>query len=275
MQLINQIYTGANDRKSLVDLVTPDNKSFNSVVLFVHGYKGFKDWGCWNLVSDYFVTHNIGFCKLNLSHNGGTIDDSIDFPDLVAFGDNRYTYEIDDIYEGIDWLYRTLDMSGKKLFLTGHSRGGGDVILTGQDERVYGVITWASISSIANRFPVGQELQQWKEEGVRYVENNRTKQHMPHQFSFYEDWYYNQDLLDIKNASISLKKPCLHIHGTKDEAVHMKESEALTEWTSGELIGIQEADHTFGASHPWSEDNLPRWLEEVSSYTIKFIQAQH
>ena len=269
----DQLFTGANDRKSLIDLQTPQDENFQTVVLFIHGYKGYKDWGAWNLVEHFFVSNGIGFCKLNLSHNGGTVDQPIDFPDLEAFGNNRYTYELEDVHEGLDWLYRQLDMSDKQLFLIGHSRGGGDVILAGEDERVSGVITWASISDIPSRFPKGEELVEWQQKGVRYIENARTKQLMPHYYSFYEDWYYNQDLLNIEQAAKSLKKPCLHIHGDKDEAVSIKESEQLSRWTNGKLEQIKGANHTFGASHPWSDENLPAPLLEVCQNSVAFITS--
>ena len=50
----NEAYNGANDRKSLLDLVIPENYN-DEIILFIHGYMGFKDWGCWNLVSEYFA----------------------------------------------------------------------------------------------------------------------------------------------------------------------------------------------------------------------------
>ena len=273
MQLTNEIYEGANDKQSLIDLRLPENSSITIILLFVHGYKGFKDWGCWNLVEQYFVNNGIGFCKLNLSHNGGTLDEPIDFPDLEAFGQNRYTYELEDISQGIDWLYRHLDMTSKKLYLIGHSRGGGDVVLAGEDERVSGVITWASICDIASRFPTGEELKKWEENGVRYVENGRTKQQMPHFYTFYKDWYYNQELLSIENAAKSLDKPCLHIHGDLDEAVSFEESKKLSSWTNGKLITIHGANHTFDAIHPWGSNSLPKRLEEVCISTLDFIQS--
>ena len=57
----------------------------NPLIIFCHGYKGFKDWGAWNLMAEAFA--KIGFCfiKFNFSHNGGTIEQPIDFPDLEAF----------------------------------------------------------------------------------------------------------------------------------------------------------------------------------------------
>ncbi len=269
----NNVYSGADNRQSLIDLRLPENKSTDTILFFVHGYKGYKDWGCWNLVEHYFIEAGIGFCKLNLSHNGGTISNPIDFPDLEAFGENRYTYELEDIAEGIDWLYRQIDMSKIKLYLIGHSRGGGEVILAGHDDRVKGVITWASIADIGSRFPSGEELKKWRKDDVRFIENTRTKQKMPHYFSFYEDWYYNQAFLSIEKAAKLLKKPCLHIHGDKDEAVSIKESQALSEWTTGKLITIYGANHTFGAEHPWEKISLPESLKEVCKETLDFIQS--
>lgn len=276
MKLKNETYIGAENRKSLIDFRLPEDEQTSIILFFVHGYKGYKDWGCWNLVEQYFIRHGIGFCKLNLSHNGGTLENPIDFPDLEAFGENRYTYELEDIAQGIDWLYRQVDMSDKKLFLLGHSRGGGDVLLAGDDERVNGIVTWASISDIGNRFPTGDELKKWEKEGIRYVENARTKQQMPHYYSFYQDWLFNQDLLNIRDTAQRLNKVCLHIHGDSDEAVSIEESKQLSTFTKGQLITIQNANHTFGAKHPWEKQHLPEKLKEVCEHTLEFVlKFQH
>ena len=48
---------------------------------------GFKDWGAWHLVQDFFTNKGYAFCKFNLSHNGGTVENGIDFPD--AGNDNE------------------------------------------------------------------------------------------------------------------------------------------------------------------------------------------
>ena len=74
----NAVYTGASNRKSLYDLCIPENWN-NKIIIFIHGYMGYKDWGCWNLVSDFFTNEKYGFLKYNVSHNGGTIEKPIDF----------------------------------------------------------------------------------------------------------------------------------------------------------------------------------------------------
>jgi hypothetical protein len=96
MKLLNSTYTGSAGRQSLIDVEIPEN--FNGeLIVFVHGFMGFKDWGAWNLVQQFFIQENYGFCKFNLTHNGGTIENGMDFPDEEAFGNNRYSYEVNDL----------------------------------------------------------------------------------------------------------------------------------------------------------------------------------
>ena len=35
------------------------DKSPKPIVVFCHGYKGFKDWGCWNLLAEEFCAANL------------------------------------------------------------------------------------------------------------------------------------------------------------------------------------------------------------------------
>ena len=84
LNLNNKIYVGAAERQSLYDLEIPEIWN-GKVVVFVHGYMGFKDWGAWHLMMKHFVNEGFAFVKYNVSHNGGTIENPIDFPDLGAF----------------------------------------------------------------------------------------------------------------------------------------------------------------------------------------------
>lgn len=274
IDFIDKIYKGSDSRPALFDARIPDHAK--GIVIFVHGYKGYKDWGCWNLLQTFFIGHNYGFVKFNMSHNGTTVTDKIDFPDLEAFGRNTYSKELFDLSVIVDETYRIVRQelnSSIPLLLLGHSRGGGIGILhASRDKRIQGVVSLAGICDIASRFPSGEELQNWQEDGVRFVENTRTKQFMPHYFTMYEDFIANTDLLNIQKAATSLKIPFLQIHGDVDTSVSIQEGIMLAQWTETELEIIKGADHTFGSSHPWDENTMPEDLYKASLKALRFFE---
>lgn len=265
----NEIYKGANGRESLLDLTIP-NKYNGELIIFIHGYMGFKDWGCWNLVSDFFSNSGYGFCKFNLSHNGGTIEDALDFPDKVAFAQNRYSYEVKDVEHVIDWIY-SKNIKYKKIHLMGHSRGGGIAILAGQNKKINSIICCASISDIKSRFPKGEAFENWKESKTRFITNGRTKDNLEHYFTQYEDFKENEATLNIKEACKGLNKPVLLIHGENDDSVSIKEGENLSDWLSCKLQIIESTKHTFGAQHPWIHKEMPTALKTLCEITNSFL----
>lgn len=275
MELLNQVYEGANGRKSLIDFQEPDDNDYKDIVLFIHGFKGFKDWGAWNLVQSFFVQNGMAFCKFNISHNGGTIHDPIDFPDLEAFSLNRYSYELEDTHKAIDWLSEKIDIKNKRIHLIGHSRGAGIAILAADDPRVSSVTTWAAISDIGSRFPEGEELDEWKKKGFRTIVNTRTEQDMPQKYVLYEVWIENKSILNIEQAAKKIQLPVLHLHGDKDDAVSITESEALGSWTNGKLIIINDANHTFNTMQPFEGNEMSNKLNEACVLSINFIENQY
>lgn len=270
--LKNATYIGSLNRSSLIDLTVPDNFR-NELLVFVHGYMGFKDWGAWNVMERFFVDRGFAFCKLNLTHNGGTVENGIDFPDLEAFSMNSYTKELDDIHHALDWLETQFDAL-PNIHLMGHSRGGGDVLLAGADKRVSSVITLAAISSVAKRFSDESMIESWRKDQIRYTVNQRTKQRMPHDFSQYTDYVANQARLDIENAVKNLEKPLLLIHGENDNSVAISEGEELAAWSNRTLHRIPTADHVFGASHPWESSQLPTPLQHVCMLVVDFLDGK-
>ena len=172
----NLTIEGKHERPILMDLFYQESSSPKNIVIFCHGYKGYKDWGAWNLVAESFAKNNYFFVKMNFSHNGGTIEQPIDFPDLEAFGQNNYIKELDDLDSVISWLcsennYHN-EMNAQSISVIGHSRGGGIVVLkAATDQRIKRIITWAGVSDFASRFPNGETLQTWREQGIAYITN--------------------------------------------------------------------------------------------------------
>jgi pimeloyl-ACP methyl ester carboxylesterase len=278
-KLKNNVLTRTNQKDILVDYFFTKNDQQKPVVIFCHGYKGFKDWGAWDLVAEAFAEAGYFFVKFNFSHNGGTISQPIDFPDLEAFGENNYTKELNDLQCVIDHVANlAFEFSGEinttNISLVGHSRGGGIVTIKATEEaKITNVISWAGVSDYASRFPKGEALENWKNTGVMYVVNGRTKQEMPHFYQFFEDFKANETRLDIQEATKNLKIPQLIIHGTVDPAVAVEEANELHTWNpNSKLQLIENADHVFGAKHPWNEPNLPNDLEAVVLATIQFLK---
>ena len=267
-----------NKKVILYDVFHNNDFTKKPLVIFSHGYKGFKDWGAWDLVGEEFAKNNLFFVKFNFSHNGGNLKNPIDFPDLNAFGNNNYSYELDDLERILTYFKKSnsknIDLN--TIILIGHSRGGGSVLIkASENSLVKSVITWAGVSDFKIRFKENtQSWKDWKEKGVMYVENQRTKQSMPHFFQFYEDFKKNEDRFNIKSAVEKLKIPYLIIHGQKDVGVLPDEGKKLKSWNStNELKLIESGDHTFSAKHPWKFDFLPKELKEVVLTTINFIKS--
>lgn len=272
----NNIIKGKHQLPILLDFGYKKTKKQKPVVIFAHGFKGFKDWGHFNLMMNHFIENNFVFVKFNFSHNGGSIQQPIDFPDLEAFGNNNYTKELDDLKTVTDWVINNQqipkeEVNTNQIYLIGHSRGGGiSIIAANEDSRIKKLVTWAAVADFEARLP--HDLSQWKKEGVLYIENGRTKQQMPMYYQFVEDFLNHQKRLTIKNAESTLAIPHLIVHGTNDEAVNVSEAKQLAKWnTSAELFLIENANHVFGASHPYLYQEFPNDFKLVVDKTIEFF----
>ena len=276
----NTVIEKAGYKSILLDFFYNSGKKKMPLVIFCHGYKGYKDWGCWNLVAKEFASNNFFFIKFNFSHNGGTVNKPIDFPDLNAFGNNNFTHELNDIERVISFVTANKNLSENvdlnNIFLIGHSRGAGIcAIKASENKRIKGLITWAGVSDFKIRFNEGsKEFIEWKENGVKYVENKRTKQQMPHFFQFYLDFKKNEERFNIKQAVQKLKIPFLVIHGDNDNSVLPFEGDDLHSWgKNSKFFSLKNGNHTFSSKHPWEEKKLPKELKAATEASISFIKS--
>ena len=273
----NLIVDGKHSKPIVTDVFYQKTNQPKKVIIFCHGYKGFKDWGAWNLMAETFAKAGFFFIKFNFSHNGGTAKNPIDFPDLEAFGNNNYTKELDDLESILDWISTNSNYNNEvnldDITIIGHSRGGGIVLLkANEDHRVKRVITIAAVSDFGSRSSTIGDLEKWKKEGVKYVLNGRTKQQMPHFYQFYENFKANESRLNIQQAVRNLKIPLLIIHGDQDSSIDIKEAHQIHSWKpKSDLKIIKNANHVFNVSHPWQKEELSKELAEVTQLSIDFL----
>ncbi len=274
----NLILREINKKPIIYDLYFQESKQPIPLVVFCHGYKGFKDWGAWHKVAQAFAEAGLCFLKFNFSHNGGTMENPIDFPDLDAFAENNFNLELEDLNRVLDSVElgnKDLNQEISSVSLIGHSRGGGIVLIkSSEDPRINKVVTWASVSDFKKRFHEGtDEFDNWRKKGVTFVENTRTKQQLPHNFQFYEDFKANEKRFTISRAVQALNIPQLIIHGEEDPTVSLGEGRILHSWNpKSRLEIIPKANHVFGTGHPWDEPTMPPEMKKVVQLTIDFLK---
>lgn len=249
------------------------------LIIFVHGFKGFKDWGVFNLMADAFANKGFVFLKLNLSHNGTTLDSPTYHDDLEAFGNNNFSIELNDLKDVIDYCSNGSDETLSKaidtnqIHLMGHSRGGGLVLLKArEEERISKVVTLAAISDLTQRWPQSF-LDEWREKGVQYIPNSRTGQQMPLYVQLYDDVLNNMERLSIPDSVKQMKQPLLAFHGTEDETLPVNMAHDIKSWKpETELIIYEGANHVFGAAHPWEKDELPELFKDIVDKSCEFLR---
>ncbi len=267
---------GTSGKNMLADLTFDSLNPEAPLVIFAHGFKGFKDWGTHNLVARYFAENGFRFLKFNFSHNGTTSEQPIDFVDLEAFSNNTFSIELEDLKLVIDFATNgTNFMPVKTVSLIGHSMGGGiSIIKTVEDERVAKLITWASVADFHNLWPKEAEAQ-WKLSGVMNFTNARTNQQMPVKSILLDDLDQNLKRLNILSAAAEITQPWLIIHGDQDPTVNISHALQLNrKQPKSDLVVAPGANHTFNSNHPYLDTNLPASLEQVCEVCVGFLRGE-
>ncbi len=275
----NIILPGSTNLPMGLDIFYTNDHTRKPVVIYVHGFNGFKDWGNFDMIATRFANAGYVVVKFNFSHNGTTPDQPEDFADLEAFGNNNYTKELYDLNQVINWVCDPLnpyepDMDCHQVCLIGHSMGGGISILqAAEDKRINRLITWAAISEC--KTPWGgwpaDRIEEWKQTGVQLYQNSRTKQKMPMYYQLYEDYTQNQERLNIQKAIQRLDIPILICHGSMDGSVPVETAYQLKHWQPAAKICIVESDHVFARKHPWTENYLPPAMDAVVQASLDFL----
>lgn len=270
---------GQHHKPILTDVYYTPTQTPKPLVILAHGFKGFKDFACFDLVAKQFANNNFVFCKFNFSHNGTTPKNPTQFTDLEAFANNNFLIELDDLESVINYFtqQQTIipanEINTHQIYLIGHSRGGGIVLLQAYfNKQIKKVVTWASVKRFGAFFN-NQQIADWQKNGVMYVENTRTHEQMPLYWQLYETFYQNAQKLDIENAVKNMSIPLLIVHGTNDAAVPYKAALDLQKWhKNAQLLLIPNGNHVFGAFHPYTSLQLPADFETVVNETINFLK---
>lgn len=267
---------GINHLPITFDLTAKNEDYTQPLIIFAHGFTGFKDWGAHDLVADFFANLGMRFLKFNFSHNGTTPDHPTEFMNLEAFANNTFTIELDDLKRVIDYVFESnlLKQDGD-LYLVGHSFGGGISILTAaKDKRVKKLVTMASVGDFGSLW--SQEAKErWLREGVIYRKNARTGQDLPIKINMLKDLEEHSIDLHILSHAKKVSQPWLIIHGDQDPSVSVDWAYSLKQaQPKAELAIIEGANHTFDATHPYHEKKLPDHLRQLCDLSFEFFKKK-
>ena len=257
------------------DLRFVDDGAPKPVVVFCHGFKGFKDWGPFPTWGRRLANAGFASVLFNFSHNGVHPDAPTEFTQPDRFAQNTFTRELDDLTAVLDAMDDgTLEapFETEGLGLMGHSRGGGTAILqAARDPRVEALVTWSAVSSFIDRF-TDDQIEDWETQGYTTVLNSRTGQTMRLNRVLYDDALAHADALDIQAAAAEIDAPWLIVHAQDDEAVPFAEAEALDDAAMGAELFTARGGHTFGGQHPFS-GTPPTSLADVWDRTLHFFRV--
>ncbi len=271
--------TPQHGRPLTLDVYWPEIEGPLPLILFCHGFKGFKNWGHWSEIAHAFNEAGYAFVAMNFSHNGTTPDHPEEFVDLEAFGNNNYSLELEDIRTVVQWLDGSFEnttgyrMDNECFALCGHSRGGViSILYASEEERITHLITWASVAEADYAWKSPALLSQWKENGVYHVQNARTGQEMPMYYQLFEDFDQHREEFDLEETLKSLDIPYLVVHGTEDAGVPPESAERLHSWApNSSLEWIEGTGHVFGGSHPWEKEDLPEASVQLVERSVRFL----
>lgn len=245
------------------DLEVP--RGARALVIVIHGFKGFKDWGFFPWLAEVLCSGRFAVCRFNMSRSGiGENRETFDRLDL--FADDTYSTQLDDLGSVVRHCQNRVALP---TFLIGHSRGGGVAILGAQAvPNLRGLVTWNAIAR-ADSWDAATK-RRWRSEGHLDVINTRTQQNMRLSTRLLDDVEAHH--FDILGAASRLAVPLLAVHGGRDDTVPPAASEEIAAVApDASRVMIQNAGHTYNAIHPLV--TVPRELMLAADVTARFIGA--
>lgn len=231
------------------DLHHPEGQP-RGVVVLVHGFKSFKDWGFYPAIAEALAEKGLAAIRFDFSRNG-IGPDKATFEKLDQFEKNTFGLELDDLDRVVT---KALETFNQPPILWGHSRGGAlSILYAGANPtKTQGIITWAAVSTFDRWNEPLRKM--FAEKGYIEVSNQRTGQIMRVGRDLIEEFDANPDRFDILAHAGKLTVPHLLIHGDQDQTAPCEEGQAIAAVSPQcEFVRLHDGDHTLGGRHPWEE----------------------
>ena len=253
----NSFQIEAIDGPMAVDLFLPPSPEADGpfpVLIYCHGFKGFKNWGYAPFLHEYFAAGNVAVITFNYARNGVAGDEDV-VSDIQKFAINTVTSDLNSMQAVAEWLQevaRQYNLDREHVTWLGHSRGGANVIVFANlyPNFVEKVIAWNPIPSYQSLFTQFDKAE-WKAEKELFTLNSRTGQRLPLRYTIWEDLMAHEEEYDVLENARALGRPLLIVHGENDDVVPVATSEPMYEACLHSLrMTVPGASHTFNMQHP-------------------------
>lgn len=250
-------------RDALYATVTPASGEVprGPLLLILHGFKGFRNYSFLPWIAQSMSMHGVMSIRMDFSLNGmnGT---SWMVQDTDAFARNTISREVDDVHdllaavELLDEFAYVRDHWDGRLFIVGHSRGGGitqvvtrELLAQRPDLHLKSVVL-NSVGTWLRWTPRQREL--WARDGGMTFTNERTGQQLRMNMSYIDDLEQHAERLSLVEAARDCGRALQFIHAEADLTVPLTEIMNLrsTSQCLGDLTVITNTTHTFGMTHP-------------------------
>jgi pimeloyl-ACP methyl ester carboxylesterase len=228
------------------------------VVVCIHGFKGFKDWGFWPETASRLSKAGYGVVRFNFGHSGiGPDFQTFSEPGLFETG--TYTREVEDLREVLSRLAArglpgTKDRDVSRVGLLAHSRGAVSALAVAASAEfpVRSVALWNPVASVS--WWDEHVRERWRKTGFWEVVNTRTGQVFRVKTALLDDAEANRGRLDPVGNAESVRVPLLSVVAAADESVAPASGRRLA-FAAGQFGSLHEiagTGHTFGAAHPFA-----------------------
>lgn len=269
---------GYENRNIKIDLRHQKYHRKVPIIILLHGFKSFRNWGFIPYASEMFSKDSISI-NLDFSWNG-IKDDKKMIYDVDIFAKNTISsmlYDTNVVINSINnnkinQITNILDeLWNGEIILFGHSLGGAIAVNTSlKYKNIRKLILWAAISKYFRNSK--KQEQEWKEKGKMNFKEQITGQELHLNYSYLEDKENNAEQFHILNNIKQVNIDTLIVHGKQDITVSPKEAEALFKHSGSDekiLNLIKGCGHTFGVSHPYNKKK--KQLENALEISQWFI----
>ncbi len=245
------------------------------VILFLHGFKGFKDWGAFPDAYEEFARAGFAVVAFNMSLNG-VGESMLNFDEPELFRRQTFTQDLADTGSIIAALKDKTISSDKvildtdRIGIIGHSRGGHNAVVAAAEfSEIHCLVTWSAVADYNARWSDAIK-KDWANKGYTEIKNSRTGEILPLDKIAYDDGMGNAEKLIAIKRIQDIYIPSMFIAGKEDEAVPSLDTETLYRKCPAdekELRLIENAGHTFQVAHPFEDEDFPPEFEEVIDLT--------